>query len=256
MKLHRLLGSGSNGIIYEVSIGNKKFAAKFYYNKNNKEHLIIQNLNHSGLIKFFKSIKSGYLMDLADYNMLNLSYIKISEIKIIAKAILYCHSNGIIHGDIKPENILVKNGKLKLADFGCAQKKSEFHCRYNGKRIIQTIPYVAPEVLYCLCYKYNNHLYPELVDMWSFGVILYDIISSKPLFSKKKCKIKKTAPSHIFWDNKESIYASKLLNLRIDFTNLGIYEPILRGLLSLNPHLRWNSKQTVFWFESNISVNL
>ncbi|XP_063312469.1 protein kinase C delta type-like [Pelobates fuscus] len=79
--------------------------------------------------------------------------------------IQYLHKNGIIHRDLKPENILLDGkGHLKIADFGLAVESST--CReYAG-----TPGYIAPEML--KKYRYNAS-----VDWWSFGVILYKMVT-------------------------------------------------------------------------------
>ena len=76
---------------------------------------------------------------------------------------LYEHH--IIHRDIKPENILIKNGVLKLGDFG-------FCKRLSSNELTQTSLgsplYMAPEVL-------NNDVYSTKADIWSCGIVLYQI---------------------------------------------------------------------------------
>lgn len=103
----------------------------------------------------------------------------------------YIHSLNIIHRDLKPENILMMNHsndwEFKIADFGLACETHEevmLRCGSPG--------YVAPEIL-------KKHLYGKKVDIFSAGIILYVILSSRaPFFGKnaseilirnKECKI-------------------------------------------------------------------
>ncbi|CAK7230598.1 Chk1 protein kinase [Sporothrix bragantina] len=92
----------------------------------------------------------------------------------------FLHSKGVAHRDLKPENILLsETGNLKLADFGMATM-----FEYKGSRKLSSTtcgspPYIAPEVLACsrpqpgtTPTKYN----PELVDIWSCGVILFVLL--------------------------------------------------------------------------------
>eukprot|EP00253_Pinus_taeda_P035211 PITA_35211 len=91
----------------------------------------------------------------------------------LMEAISYCHSMGIAHRDIKPDNILLVDNsnfldQIKLADFGQASFFSPGQGSMQG--IVGTPYYVAPEVL-------GGKDYGEKVDVWSAGVILYIMLS-------------------------------------------------------------------------------
>ncbi|XP_028855147.1 NUAK family SNF1-like kinase 2 [Denticeps clupeoides] len=86
----------------------------------------------------------------------------------IVSAVLYCHQNGIVHRDLKLENILLDaNGNVKIADFGLSNL-------YRGDEYLQTFCgsplYASPEIV-------NGRPYrgPE-VDSWSLGVLLYTLV--------------------------------------------------------------------------------
>ena len=89
------------------------------------------------------------------------------------KAVSYCHKRGIVHRDLKAENILLGDKKnkriVKIADFGFAKKiKSE-----NSLRTLCGTPnYIAPEILSCIPYGTK-------VDMWSLGVLAYKLLTGK-----------------------------------------------------------------------------
>ncbi|CAM0951761.1 unnamed protein product [Alopecurus aequalis] len=87
-------------------------------------------------------------------------------IKDLMLVLKYCHEMGVIHRDVKPENILLtKAGKMKLADFGLAARVT------NGQKlsgVAGSPAYVAPEVL--------SGSYSEEVDIWGAGVLLHVLL--------------------------------------------------------------------------------
>ena len=89
----------------------------------------------------------------------------------------HIRSKGYIHRDLKPENLLIDwRNKLKIADFGYSTKLEDnfLEGRYN----MGTPLYMAPEVLY-------HNRYSEKGDIWSIGVILYEMLHGVEPFKAK-----------------------------------------------------------------------
>lgn len=86
----------------------------------------------------------------------------------LANGLKYISQNNIIHRDIKPKNILLTDNRkiLKIADFG-------FATSFNNQSLHETIcgspMYMAPEIM-------NNNMYNNQTDLWSIGMILYEML--------------------------------------------------------------------------------
>ena len=94
----------------------------------------------------------------------------------IINAIYFLHKNDFIHRDIKPENILIfDNGECKLCDFGCCVE-------LNGKQrstFCGTTEYMSPEIV-------NKKQYSKEIDIWSLGILLYEMIHGYSPFKPNK----------------------------------------------------------------------
>ncbi|KAK6914326.1 Protein kinase domain [Dillenia turbinata] len=114
---------------------------------------------------------------LFDPSKKRLDWGKLEEIAIsIAKGIAHIHESGIIHFDIKPDNILLDaNFCPKLSDFGIAQCYSaDFF--YRRGHVEGTRGYIAPELIY-----YHGHIsFP--CDVYSFGILLLEIVCGRRNF--------------------------------------------------------------------------
>jgi len=100
----------------------------------------------------------------------------------LAKAVSYLHSLDVIHRDIKPENIMLGFWKeVKLADFGW----SVYSPNVMRDTFCGTPDYVPPEIL-------DGNKYSKQVDLWSMGVLFFEMLTGEPPFSEEE-KSKKFA---------------------------------------------------------------
>lgn len=96
-----------------------------------------------------------------------------NTVKEACKALAYMHANDIIHRDIKPENILLHEGIVKICDLGWA-----VHSPLMRNTRCGTPVYLSPEVLQC-------DLYDSKVDVWSIGVLTYELLFARIPFEIK-----------------------------------------------------------------------
>ncbi len=94
-------------------------------------------------------------------------------VRQIAEALDHAHSKGIVHLDVKPENILVEqDGKLLLSDFGIAFVAHEVNTQH-AQAIVGTIAYMAPEQI-------QGHPV-EASDQYALGILVYEwLCGSRP----------------------------------------------------------------------------
>ncbi|CAG9115020.1 hypothetical protein JYU34_007548 [Plutella xylostella] len=96
-------------------------------------------------------------------------------IRDLTKALIYCHSKKVIHRDIKPENLLIgHNGELKIADFGWSVHSPSS----RRMTLCGTLDYLSPEMI-----EGKPHSYA--VDIWSLGVLCYELLVGLPPFDAK-----------------------------------------------------------------------
>lgn len=93
----------------------------------------------------------------------------------VVLALEYLHQNNILYRDLKPENVMIdKDGHVRLADFGLS--KLNFSKQDVTDSFCGSPEYMSPEMLL------TNSLYSRLVDFYSLGCLLYELLVGVPPF--------------------------------------------------------------------------
>ena len=150
----------------------------------------MQRIKHRNIVRFIDSFTEGdylYLVmeycDRGDLSMyLNrLDSMMIPESKLwkfflqLLSSMSYIHNKSIIHGDLKPQNILLhgRDYDAKLTDFGISQSMAGLN--QQCFEAAGSLAYCSPELL-------NGEPYNQKTDVWALGCILYEMITKQCAF--------------------------------------------------------------------------
>ncbi len=145
----------------------------------------------------------------------------------IASALNYMHSQGVIHRDLQPDNILLDdNGDIYLSDFGLAQSAELLDPLPEALHLVGSPAYIAPELIEG---SGANHL----SDIYSLGVILYEMLTGRLPF-----ELQQDAPATLWYRHlHEAPPPLSAINPDIPAS----VEAIVLRALSKNPRERWSS---------------
>ena len=216
---------------------------------------ILKELDHPNVVKmvdFFEDKKYLYVVmeymikgDMADfiqeskYELFEESEAK-KYMRHIASGIAYLHSKGVVHRDIKLENLLVNEyDEIKIADFGWAAKPNEKPTpeqlrrrkRHNQEDemsvVCGTTDYLSREML-------KEEPYNEKVDVWAMGIVMYELLTGDVPYNKRFRK-------------KKRLYERHMLNIKIKYPDYLSKDAVdlLSGMLQRDPTQRISAKNVL-----------
>lgn len=234
------IGKGATSAVYQVHMDSIPYAMKVL-----DTHLIsfcmweitmYTLLKHPHIMKIKHMVRIdhryiGILMDQAP-STLHRSYKERLEphtsrevVWALLCALDYMHTNGIIHRDLKMDNILMFEGDIPMIiDFGASRIIHE-HTRVSSQ--VQTYTYRAPEV-------FARKRYDHKIDIWSLGIIAMSLLLGyNPVYHYEEYQVKF-----------DSTWINKMITLAINTldSDKEEWEQVLRGMLSIDPSTRLNAK--------------
>lgn len=198
--LRFLLGRGSEGSVYEAvdPLLARRVALKVYdgvdqgrANRLLRGARLAGQLIHPNIVSTYDFVReagcSAIVQELLDGDPLD-KVVLAEEVSAllallsIARAMAYAHERGIVHRDLKLENVFVcSSGTVKVLDFGLATDISELSATtipMTDPNCVGTPLYMAPEV-------YEGVSPARYVDIWSFGVLAFRVIHGRFPFQPK-----------------------------------------------------------------------
>ena len=183
------IGSGDFAVVYrarDLELGRdvavKQIHQQFLSDKQKlesywREAELLANLEHPNIMTIYDLVRAqgwlvlelmqGNLKDRTQGKPINVEYLRVAMFHCL-HALKYLHENGIIHGDVKPANMLIdKRNRVKLGDFGLARRVSND----EGSLLKGTTKYMAPEV-------FSDQFGPvtPASDLYSLGFSAYELL--------------------------------------------------------------------------------
>lgn len=210
---------------YQEQISNELKALKILDSAPNIVKFIKFLKTKNNLYIIYEYCENGTLQNYQEKSKIVSESLALFYFSQIVEGLAAIHSNKIVHGDLKPSNLLLKGNEIKIADFGFCKfldntaNKSQYSNFFIGSPI-----YMAPELFE------GGSETNEKTDMYALGVILYEMLFGTAPFEEKSLE--------------DLIYKMKnnyFINFPREINEISIeIEDLLRRLLDRSPEKRYS----------------
>jgi len=195
-----LLGEGGMAFVYKaldkelqrfVAIKTLKpsyVSQETFVERFKREAQVASNINNPNIVQIFDWGIEGvpyFVMEYVEGNSLTQIIAKKKQLSIsdviyigsrVANGLQAAHSNGLVHRDIKPGNILITSeGRVKVTDFGIVAIQDESSDITKTGSVLGTATYISPE-------QARGESVSTQSDLYSLGIVLYELLIGKPPF--------------------------------------------------------------------------
>jgi len=275
-----VLGHGSYGAVYPcrlcmngeraaLKVINKKYTDQSSFHRETDALLrIYDNGGHrniSGLRDVYEDSSCYYLVldmisggEIFDHLVEGGAFCEADASRLMreaASALMFLHENGIVHSDLKPENLMLtskrrKHGSLKIIDFGSAIVAHDIDKEVVGQSDCKTYDVSTGTIAYWPPERFANGgccKPTEAMDMWSTGVILYIMLTGIHPFDPEGHASDKEIELRIKGDPTYPICASRVSHLSASAIDL------IKKLLEPDPMKRLDAAGMFehSWFKEN-----
>jgi serine/threonine protein kinase len=210
-----LLGAGGFAEVFLATdnLLHRKVALKFFTGGHAEKYSVLAeirriiSLEHENIIRYYDAVvlevpgihgtnqkaeigvmeylDGGHLLDYLKSTGAS-ENLKSKLLSDVLKGIQYLHEHGVIHRDLKPQNILIKNTPkgpvAKITDFGIS--KNTGAANESSSALLGSIEFMAPEQFNPAKYGVNGKISGN-VDLWAFGVMAYEVFAGTKLFGAR-----------------------------------------------------------------------
>jgi serine/threonine protein kinase len=205
-RIDALIGKGGMGEVYrgtDTRLGRPvaiKVSAREFSDRFEREAQAISSLNHPNICTLYDVGPNYLVMEFVEGDMLSnltrqgpMPLEKVLQYAIqIADALSAAHAKGVIHRDLKPANIIVTRSGVKVLDFGLAKLNAgaNFGASGSSEMLTQTAPMTeSGSIIGTLHYMSPEQLQggeaDARSDIFSFGLVLYEMLTGKRAFEGK-----------------------------------------------------------------------